>query len=82
MGGFGYTFVLFIPIPIRNKIIHNLSKSEPTWIIFSVLRSKLTMSMEIRLNKPDNRYIAGELLQGTAVIRNAKEEKVRCEWMR
>lgn len=35
--------------------------------------------MEIRLNKPDNRYIAGELLQGSVIIKNAKEEKVRCE---
>lgn len=37
------------------------------------------MSIEIKLNKPDNRYIAGELLQGSVTLNTPKDEKVRCK---
>lgn len=36
--------------------------------------------IEIKLNKPDNNYIAGETLQGTVVIKNQIEERVRCKY--
>lgn len=38
------------------------------------------MSIKIKLNKPDCRYIAGEVLQATVNIENDEPKKVRCEF--
>lgn len=38
------------------------------------------MPIKFDLNKPDNRYIAGELLQGSVTLTTTSEEKVRCKF--